>query len=184
MKEVRRQYVHIILALLTMALLLTLGRTETMLALFLALIFGSLIINLKFLNKKIPLIDFIVDVFERDKTRFVGYGSAWFVTGCLIPIVFLTDINQIITILWILGIGDGFATLFGIKGKRKLFYNKKKTLEGSTAFFLSALPAYSLVGPIAIPLALATAIIESLPIPLDDNASIPLVGILILSLGM
>ncbi len=184
MKEENRQYVHIAIALIVILSLLFLGRIKALVLLFSALIFGSILINQKLLGKKIPLLDKIIEKFERDEKRFVGYGSAWFVVGCLLSVVFLTDLNQIISIIWILGIGDGCSTLIGIRGKRKLIYNKKKTIEGSSALFLSTLPLYFIIGPTAIALGVVCTLVESLPIPLDDNASIPIAGIILLSLMM
>lgn len=184
MKEIHRQGIHLLAALIAMALVIITGRLTTMALLFAIIIIGSLVINLKMQGKKIPIIDQIIKRYERGNTRFVGYGSAWFAVGCLITIVFLSDINQILSVLWVLGIGDGIATIAGINGKRKLFYNRKKTLEGSIAFFLSSIPVYLLIGPNAFFLALGTAIVESLPIPLDDNATIPIIGAAILSFGL
>jgi len=85
----------------------------------------------------------------------------------------------------ILTFGDGFATIFGKKfGKTVVPFNKGKRLEGSVfgfAFaFLGALiflnPEKALIG------AVVGMLIEVLPLPIDDNLTIPLVTGLALTL--
>ena len=79
--------------------------------------------------------------------------------------------------------GDSTASLFGKRyGKTILPFNKAKTLEGSVCGFVFALLAAAcFVQPIFALLAAATAmIVESLPLPLDDNLVTPLVTGLIL----
>lgn len=184
MKENQRQSIHMGVSIIVLALLIGLGKTETTLILLTSLIVGSLVINLKILKKKVPLVDDVVGIFERDNTRFVGYGSAWLIVGFLLAITFLENMEQTMSIIWILGVGDGLSTIVGINGKHKLPYNKKKTIEGSLALFISSVLTYFLIGPVAILLAIATTIVESLPIPLDDNAAIPIVGIALLKILM
>tara|TARA_B100001559_G_C15954288_1_gene373542 strand:- start:254 stop:508 length:255 start_codon:yes stop_codon:yes gene_type:complete len=80
---------------------------------------------------------------------------------------------------------DTAAAIIGkMYGKTKIF---KKTLEGSLAFFITSLiiilvmiPEVNLgLGLVAI---LAATIVESLPISVDDNLSVPLIIALILSI--
>jgi dolichol kinase len=53
-------------------------------------------------------------------------------------------------------------------------------VEGTLAFFFStAILSYFFIGPLAIVLALLTALVESLPAKFDDNFTIPLVSILL-----
>ena len=161
------------------------GRTKTLASMVIVLIVGSIIINQKILGKKIKFIDDLIEKLERRETRFIGYGSAWLVIGFIFTIVFFTDIDKILAILWILGIGDGFSTLFGINGKHKLFYNKNKTVEGTLALFISGLVGYIFIGPQIIILSFGCSFIESIPfskIGLDDNITIPIVGTIILKL--
>lgn len=86
--------------------------------------------------------------------------------------------------------GDGFADIVGRKwGKRKLPYNSSKSILGAVTFFVMASLAcmgyvayFSAFGFfIATPrmylasvgVALVSAIVESLPLPLDDNFTVP-----------
>lgn len=78
----------------------------------------------------------------------------------------------------ILTLGDGFASLLGRKfGKTPYPFNKAKNLEGSLLGFISASlgaiiftnPSNALVG------AAIGMLVESLPLPISDNLTIPIV---------
>lgn len=84
----------------------------------------------------------------------------------------------------ILTFGDGFATIFGkLLGKTKFPYNKAKNLEGSFFGFLFAFfgafiflknPFKAFFG------ALMGIIVESLPLPINDNLTVPITSALML----
>jgi len=77
----------------------------------------------------------------------------------------------------ILTLGDGAASLFGKKfGKTPYPFNKAKNLEGSIFGFIFALSgAVFFVDPIgAFIAAMAGMLAECLPLPLNDNLTIPL----------
>jgi phosphoserine phosphatase/dolichol kinase len=77
----------------------------------------------------------------------------------------------------ILTLGDGAASLFGKKfGKTPYPFNKAKNLEGSIFGFIFALSgAVFFVDPIrAFIAAMAGMLAECLPMPLNDNLTIPL----------
>ena len=182
MNETERKIIHILISVILIEILFTFGRMSTIALLFLGLLLGSIIINLKLLGYKLPILDIFIDKFERKGVRFPGLGSAWFVVGVLLTVTFLENVDQIASIIFILGFGDGLATIAGQKGKIKLSYNSNKTLEGTAAFFLVSLIAYRLIGPMIIPLAFICAVLESMKIPIDDNVMIPLVGIIFFSM--
>jgi len=92
----------------------------------------------------------------------------------LIPLAFLHSPSEIAAVIFILAIGDGASTIIGMKGKHKIPYNKEKTFEGTVAFFLFSLPAYFFIGEAIIPLAIIAAVVESLPLRLDDNLTVPI----------
>jgi dolichol kinase/phosphoserine phosphatase len=82
-------------------------------------------------------------------------------------------------------LGDSTASLFGKAfGKTWLPFNKGKTLEGSViSFFFAFLASLYFVAPLPALVAASTAVIvESLPLPLNDNLVTPLVTGLILAL--
>ena len=77
----------------------------------------------------------------------------------------------------ILMLGDGAASLFGKKfGKTQYPFNKAKNLEGSFFGFIFAFSgAVFFVDPVrAFIAAMAGMLVECLPMPLDDNLTIPL----------
>ncbi len=120
----------------------------------------------------------VFSIFERRGVK-PGYGAFWYGMGILFSLVFIHEINMVVATVIALGIGDGLATIIGVRGKLKNPLNPKKTIEGSLAFFLStALLTYPLLGMVSLPFAFITALVESLPPKFDDNFTIPLVSIL------
>jgi HAD superfamily phosphoserine phosphatase-like hydrolase len=85
----------------------------------------------------------------------------------------------------ILTFGDGFATIFGKKfGKTVVPFNKGKRLEGSIfGFAFAFLGALIFVNPMTALIGAAIGmIIEVLPLPINDNLTIPLITGLVLTL--
>ena len=98
-------------------------------------------------------------------------------------ILFPTPINY--ASIAIVSLGDSTASIFGkIFGKTSVPFNKGKSLEGSiagfafaffgAAFFLHPLQAF--IG------AIVSTVVESLPLPINDNLSTPLATGAILTL--
>ena len=84
-----------------------------------------------------------------------------------------------------LTLGDGCAHIFGMKfGRTHLPFNKGKNLEGSIFGFLFAfLGAMFFVDPVRALIGAAVGmLVEALPIPINDNLTIPLASGLILTL--
>lgn len=174
-KEMERQIFHAVLAVVLVILLFYLGRIKFLAMVFAGILVGSLVINLKSLGTKMPIADWFHYRFERDATRFPGYGSAWYAIGILIIAVLINDVPRISAGILIFGLGDSFSTMIGINyGKNKLPYNNKKSVQGTIAFFVSSCVSYIFIGPIAILIAALSAIVESLPVPMDDNLTVPL----------
>jgi dolichol kinase len=173
-REKARQYFHIVLGLLLLILLLLGGRFVFLFSLFLILIIGSFVVNLYSLGM-MKEIDLFKERFEREGVKVMGLGSALYILGMLGTAAVLQDQNEIAATILLLAMGDGAATLFGLNGKYALPWNRKKTLEGSVAFFFFGLSSCLFVGARAIPLALLAALVESLPLAVDDNILIPLI---------
>lgn len=75
-------------------------------------------------------------------------------------------------------LGDSTASIFGrMLGKNTLPFNRGKTLEGSLiGFFFAFLAAAFFISPFrALVGATAAMLIESLPLPLNDNLVVPLI---------
>ncbi|NYZ73860.1 hypothetical protein H0O00_01835 [Candidatus Micrarchaeota archaeon] len=174
--ELRRQAFHAMVGLVAIAILLAFGRDAAMAAVFIVLVGGTLIMNLRLLGMEIPVVCWLENNFERrDVHRSMpGWGSACYAAGALLAITFLTDASQIAATILILALGDSVSTVAGARfGKTKLPYNKKKSLEGTLAFFFISLASWYFVGPVAIPLALVAAVAETVPV-MEDNLIIPI----------
>ncbi|MFH1222422.1 MAG: hypothetical protein V1492_05045 [Candidatus Micrarchaeota archaeon] len=178
-REIKRQLFHIIIGICALAVLLIWGRGILMGVTFFILIIGLLLINQAYLGRRIGPVDWFIKNFEREDVRFPGWGSACYATGVLLFSAFLNNQAEIAAAIIIIGIGDGLSTLIGRKfGKIKLPYNSNKTVEGSLALFAVSLLGWFFIGPEIIPAAIIAAIIEGLPIPIDDNLSIPVALVL------
>lgn len=178
-RETQRQVFHIVLGLISIFVLLYLGRGFLIAGVFFVLIIGTLIVNLRINGKKVPIVSWFEERFERNNAHFPGWGSFWYAVGVLIASTYLSDINQIAAVIYILAVGDGISTIVGRKGTHKLPFNRDKTVEGSIAFFLASLPAYVFIGPLAIILSLVCTLAESIPI-VDDNIAIPISAVVFL----
>jgi uncharacterized protein (TIGR00297 family) len=120
-------------------------------------------------------------------------GLVLYPTSVLLLLLMLPSRPDIVAAAWgILAAGDGAATLAGRRyGRRKWPWNREKSLAGSAALFIAGGAAGSLLAwwcrdavvpppylgfSIGAPLvaALAAAAVETSPIRLDDNLSVPL----------
>jgi dolichol kinase len=172
--EMERQLMHFLVGMGTITMLFMFSRPFTAGAVFFVLLAGTLMINARLQNVRIPFVEWFVKRFERKNILFPGFGSACYAAGALIPLVFLTNFNQIAACILILAVGDGLSTLVGIGGRHKLPYNKKKTLEGALAFFIGALPSVFFIGILGIPLAAVAAVVETIDLRMDDNLTVPI----------
>lgn len=177
--EDARQAVHALAGVSIMSILLFSGKSQpTSIAiaqflLIIAFLLSTLAVNLKLKGFPEPHIDFLLVMLERKGARPL-HGTFWFILGSLSILSFIPSFAGILASLYLLSVADAVSTVVGMRGTRKLFYNKKKTLEGTLAFFLAGLPAFIFIGPPAIALSALCALVESLPLRLDDNATVPL----------
>jgi dolichol kinase len=112
---------------------------------------------------------------EEEKARLMG--STYYLFSALLTILFFPRTIAIVSLL-ILILSDTCAALVGKGiGKIRIF---RKSLEGTTAFFFCSLVivlAYPQVDRLSGILgALGATVIEVLPVPLDDNLTIPFVA--------
>ena len=128
-------------------------------------------------RKNLPVISTITRNAASPTERYEFTAAPlYFAAGILLTLLlFPTPVNG--AAIAIFTLGDSTASLFGgVISKKPLPFNKGKTLEGSLfgflfaflagAFFVS--PALALIG------AAVAMIIESLPLPVNDNILIPL----------
>ena len=177
MLEIRRRVIHIFFGVFLIAAFSILGTAGyeyiegVLLAAFLV---GLWVIDQTLRKRKLLLIDYLLNMFERPHA-LPAYGAFWYGMGVLLLLSFINNIHYVQASIAILALGDGAATLIGIGGSRRIFYNKKKTIEGSLAFFLiSSLAAYFFIGFAGVALSLICTIAESIDWGVDDNFVIPL----------
>ena len=174
MREINRQLFHVVLGLALLLVLLNFGRLKTIYFLSGILFVGLLLINLVVRGIRVPVASWFVETFERRNVPLPGYGSAWYLVGLLLSCLLIRDPTYLASAVIVFAFGDAASTIFGLRAKTALPYNPRKTLEGTGAFILFSLSTFLLIGEYAIPLALFAALVESLPLGVDDNLSIPL----------
>lgn len=115
-------------------------------------------------------------------------GASYLLLGCLITSLLYGKPIVVASCTYII-VGDTFAAIFGQNIKSpKIFQNK--TIMGSIGFLgaslLAAFLLYRFTG--ILPLshliigALAASVFEALPLPLDDNFSVPIITGFVMSL--
>ncbi|MDO8340288.1 MAG: hypothetical protein Q7T16_06545 [Candidatus Burarchaeum sp.] len=186
--ELNRQVVHMLFGLIILAILFVslLSPQDAIVA---AQVFSlSVLICLLFMidrrtkNLSSPLSDFLLYALER-KDSPPAHGAMWYALGSLLALTFLSNIWAIAATIFLLAVADGLSTLIGINHHHPLPHNKKKTIEGTAAFFITGLATYAFIGLLAVPLSFLAALAESLDLGLDDNLTIPLASIVFFKLA-
>lgn len=181
-KELRRQFVHIIIGALFVAFIYFEWVTAWVLF-FILVVLGAL----SYFSTKyeIPLVSNWIEKYERhrDAQSFPGRGPILMVMGMLLSVeLFSRDVA--LAAIAILVLGDSLSHIIGATfGKIKNPLSKIKLIEGTIAGTVAGtIGALAFVSfPEAFLGALAAMIIESLEIdmnkrPIDDNLIVPLVA--------
>jgi dolichol kinase len=138
-------------------------------------------------RKNLPIISFITrHAASETELREFATAPAFFALGILFTLL-LFPIRASASAIMIFALGDSTASIFGkILGKKTLPYNKAKTLEGSlTGFVFAFVGSIFLISPFKALLASAFAmIIESLPLPVNDNLVTPILTGALLTFAM
>ncbi|MDD5258766.1 MAG: SEC59/DGK1/VTE5 family protein [bacterium] len=122
--------------------------------------------------------------FFKENEKKTVTGMPYFISGILVTVLFF-DKPIAITALCFLTFGDVTAAIIGKKfGRYKLF--PPRSMEGSAAFFIIAilvgfiLKQYFFPADLTVIAILASAfiaaVVETLPIALDDNLTIPIIA--------
>lgn len=136
-----------------------------------------------------PFNDRLMSLFggiHREKEMHRPSGILWTLAGAFLTIWLIPHPDIVIASLWYLAVGDAAAALVGKKwGHIRI---GAKSLEGSAACFLACWAAGTVFldspggrVPEAAVGAFTAALLEALPLPLDDNLWIPLVSGLVLT---
>jgi len=126
---------------------------------------------------KVPLFTDITKI-AAGKTEYQGFVSSplFFALGVMLSLLIFPEPVGYVS-LTVLTLGDGVASVFGqIFGKTHVSYNKVKCVEGSVSgFFFSFFGSLLVVHPLYAFIACAIGmLVESLPLPLNDNLAVPL----------
>jgi dolichol kinase/phosphoserine phosphatase len=135
-------------------------------------------------NKNLPLISTITRQ-AASQSELYEFAAAplFYAIGILFTLLFFPyPVNAVAIATFT--IGDSVASIFGGLIGIKMPFNKGKTLEGTLSGFIFAFIASSLfVAPWIAAIGAAVAMfVEYLPIPINDNISIPLITAVVLSL--
>jgi dolichol kinase len=172
--ELKRQVFHLLMGSAIAAAVYTLKPVIGLLILA-PLVAALIIMYWASISKPdIRIADHLLAHFERprDRRNFPFRGAIMFGLGVIPPIVLL-DARWASAVILVFSFGDCFATLVGRRyGRMRL---GGKSLEGSAAFMVSALPAaWALVGlQYGIILAFFGALIELIEGKLNDNVTVP-----------
>jgi len=174
--EVKRKSFHLIVGL-SMAILTFFSEPAFGKLIVIPILAGSLGLFILQHFKKNPINTFMVSHLERHKSASVLYkGAIFYGIGATVPILLL-DRFTACAIIAILSVGDAASTIIGRAfGKHKV-HGKKKSIEGTIAFVIFAVPAaYLFLQNIWLVLAFSVlgAIVELFS-PYDDNLAIPTV---------
>jgi dolichol kinase len=173
--EIQRKIVHLLGLAIPIGYSFTSEETAVTVILFIFLAFLAVDL-LRFFHRGTASLfnKFIYGKVLREGERVSLMGSTYYLFSALLTILLFPKPIAIVSIL-ILILSDTCAALVGKGiGRVRIFH---KTLEGTVAFFLSALIIVLLhPGVERLPGALGAlgaGVIELLPIPLDDNLTIP-----------
>lgn len=127
----------------------------------------------------IPFFHLFIDRFERADVRekFPGKGAVYYVIGMILPLLFFEE-SIAFTCILITCLGDAGSTLVGKNfGTHRIPYNTRKTIEGSLACLVLSISAAATQVPpeLAVIAGTTGTLVESLPLRVDDNLTIPLI---------
>lgn len=175
--ERARKAAHVLSNLSACLSIWILGLQTTAYLVLLALFVGILVMHLTIMGIKVPGIEgWLKKVGRVGETP--GEGPLYNALGILFALGMLrSNPTAAIAVILMFGLGDGFATYIGTThGKHKLPWNKNKTMEGTLGFMAGAMCAIFIMPVPAIILgAVLGAIVESLPLKLNDNITLPVI---------
>ncbi|MFN3598754.1 MAG: diacylglycerol/polyprenol kinase family protein [Aquificaceae bacterium] len=171
--ELRRKVFHLFALSLWLVPIALLPTPITFLT-FLVVLFINLLTVFGVGRERFSLYYFIIYKLEREKNYSKpAIQALWANLGIFLSFLAFGKGSALVGVL-VLAVGDAFAGLVGIRYGRTRIGNK--SLEGSLAFFLSTfLVLLPFVGMMkALWISLFCALVEALPLKLDDNFTIPL----------
>ena len=178
--ELHRQWWHILVGLLHIAVLGIFGLDALRIFVVFALGLGVLLVLLSH-QKIFSFLKDILSHVQREKELIPGEGAFFFVVGVGIVSWLFSNDTHVLGAIIALTFQDAFSTLVGLHwGKTRLM--ERKSLEGALGGLVVCFVALSFI--FSIPIAFAVSLVASLVelLPLNDAISIPLASGLILHL--
>jgi len=184
----RRGFAHIFVGLAIAVIALFLPRVLFLSLLGAAVFFFLLLEIIRFVSPKVNnwFYSFFNTVLRPSETSHITGASYLLLASLFSFLVFARDI-AVVSVCF-LALGDSLATIIGEgSNRRKLF---KKTLEGDiVCLFACLIIGFILhyvgldISPVEVGFgAIIAAIAEALPLPVDDNVTIPIFAGLVMSL--
>lgn len=173
--ETARKSLHIASNLFACLMIWMLGIERTAYIVLTVACIGILLMHLALAGTKIPgMEEWIRNVGREGETP--GEGALYNALGILFAISLLRDHPMAaISVILILALGDGLATFAGTRyGRHRLPWNRSKSLEGTAGFALGASISWlAMPVPETAMIVILAAIIESLPLRVNDNIVLP-----------
>ncbi|MEM4267503.1 MAG: SEC59/DGK1/VTE5 family protein [Candidatus Woesearchaeota archaeon] len=183
--EFRRQVFHLVSGIV-LTLLLYFG----VISRFHMLVFIpiSILISIFSIWYRLPFFAFMLEKFDRKTSLIPGQGAITFLIGS-VAALYLFEKNIAYASILILSLGDSVAPIVGINyGRRRMWFNKKRYLEGMIAGFVASALAASIFVPFidAFIASFLAMLIETIEVTLfnrhlDDNLYLPVVAGVVLS---
>ncbi len=172
--EIRRDFVHLFGGLVLFVVFLTLGYPLDGYIIQYLFAASLLVVFYAELWRNSRLSMFLYRI-EKHKD-YVGYGAIWLGIGTLVAYVFM-DKSYFLLALLAIYFADPIATFAGsYKPFARLPHNRRKSVVGSLSYFaVVAIPGFFLIGPLSVVFAAVGALVESLPIEVDDNLSVSII---------
>ncbi len=165
--ETNRDIAQAALGICFVAIFAITGASAAEYAAVYAILAASLLANYAASGRKSRVSAFLRSL-EREGAAF-GQGAMWLATGTLVAVSFLPA-ELVLPVLAAIILGDAVATLAGTRYPMALPYNKDKSVTGTLAYFAAAAAvSVPFVGMLGLLVAALGAIVESLPLHLDDN---------------
>jgi len=175
--ELRRKVFHICLGGLFM---FSMVASEDLMVLYLALFVIGAALSIVQKKCSLPIVGPILERFDRAEDRMPGMGIMTFFFGVLLVWV-LFPLDAALAGCAVMTFGDPVASIVGLSfGRFPLPLNRRKTLEGTLSFILTAFIVVSaLHGPLwGATAAIVGGTVESIKLPkgsfLNDNVTVPI----------
>jgi len=175
--EIKRQIFHLVALLLWVIPILYFPEWLAFLVFILVLAINYAVV--KKIDPFRGLFSYFIDHLERDSNLEKPAVQAFYANLSIFISFLIFGKLSIIGVL-VLAVGDSFSTLVGkFFGKNPFFYTKKKTAEGTVAFFVSVYIVLLILFEDyreAVLISSLSAFVESFEEGPDDNLTIPLLA--------